>query len=278
MNILVFGGSGFIGARVVQTLRRAGHVVHTPGSREINFLRPDYRQAEGYLKDIDTVINAVGIMSPYPERLEAVHHHTPARLAQLAAAAGVRRWVQLSALGARPEHTVAFLGSKGRGDEAVCQSGLSVGIARPSVVFGRGGASCELFIRLARLPLLALPQAGHFLLQPVHVDDVAAGLAALATNRQTEAVAFTGSQCCTLAGYLNLLRRNLHGKNPARMVSIPRPLVETAALLAQYPSRGMLSRDSLKLLDEGSAADCAAFAALLGRTPWAAEEFGRRHP
>ena len=129
-----------------------------------------------------------------------------------------------------------------------------------------------------RAALLALPQAGHFLLQPVHVDDVAAGLAALATNRQTEAVAFTGSQCCTLAGYLNLLRRNLHGKNPARMVCIPRPLVETAALLAKYPSRGMLSRDSLKLLDEGSAADCAAFAALLGRTPWAAEEFGRRHP
>lgn len=274
MNILVLGGSGFIGSRLVRTLQNQGCRVRTPRRSEIDFLNPDPARAAECLRGIDAVINAVGIMSRHADLLETVHHRTPARLARLAAEAGVRRWVQLSALGARPDHPVAFLGSKGRGDEAVQNSGLSVGTARPSVVFGRGGASCEVFIKLARLPVLALPQRGGFLLQPVHVDDVAEGLAALARSTGMQTVAFTGSSRCTLAGYLNILRRNLHGKADARILNVPRTLAECAAALAKLPSNGMVSRDSLKLLDEGSTADCTDFAGLLGRPPLAAGVFG----
>ncbi|MDO4693928.1 MAG: sugar nucleotide-binding protein [Eikenella sp.] len=276
MNILLFGGSGFIGAATARLLQQQGHRVAAPGSREFDFLQPDFARITGYLKNCNVVINAVGVMSRHRAVLETVHHHTPARLARLAAEHGVRRWVQLSALGADACHPVAFLGSKGRGDQAVAGSGLSTAVAQPSVVFGRGGASCELFIRLARLPLICLPEGGHYALQPVHLDDVAEGLANLATGTATGRIAFTGSQRCTLAGYLNLLRRNLHRKTPARILALPRPLAEWGAALAEASGNGMLSRDSLRLLREGSVADCTAFAALIGRPPQAAGTFGCR--
>lgn len=275
MNILLFGGSGFIGAPTARLLQQQGHQVNMPSSREFNFLQPDFTRLTGYLKSADAVINAVGIMSRHRSVLETVHHHTPAKLADLAAEHGVPRWVQLSALGAAAGHPVPFLGSKGRGDHAVAGSGLSTAIAQPSVVFGRGGASCELFIRLARLPLLCLPEGGRFALQPVHLDDVAEGLAKLAVGTAGGCMPFTGSQTCTLAGYLNLLRRNLHRKPPARIFSLPRPVAEWGAALAEVPSNGLLSRDSLRLLRAGSTADCAGFAALLGRPPQSAEDFGR---
>lgn len=275
MNILLFGGSGFIGAATARLLQQQGHQVATPGSREFNFLQPDFARITGYLKNSTVVINAVGVMSRHRAVLETIHHHTPARLARLAAEHGVQRWVQLSALGAEASHAVAFLGSKGRGDQAVAGSGLSTAIAQPSVVFGRGGASCELFIRLARLPLICLPEGGRFALQPVHLDDVAEGLAKLAVGTATGRTAFTGRETCTLAGYLNLLRRNLHHKPPARILSLPRPVAEWGAALAEIPSNGMLSRDSLRLLREGSTADCADFAALIGRPPQAVSRFGR---
>ena len=119
--------------------------------------------------------------------------------------------MQLSALGADPSQSINFVGSKGRGDDAIAQSGIPIAIARPSVVYGRGGTSCELFIKLARLPLLPLPEAGRFHLQPVHLADVAEGLAKLAvkavpTNNNHSIINMTGSQTLTLAEYLTTIR------------------------------------------------------------------------
>lgn len=162
MNIIIFGGSGFIGSRTVQILKEQGHQVCTPDRRAFDFLHPDETAARRLLEGQDVLINCIGIMSRHAEILETVHHHTPKQLAECAKAAGIKRWVQLSALGADPSQSINFVGSKGRGDDAITQSSIPIAIARPSVVYGRGGTSCELFIKLARLPLLPLPEAAAF--------------------------------------------------------------------------------------------------------------------
>lgn len=218
-------------------------------------------------------MNAVGIMSRDTDALEAVHHHAPAQLAAWARAAGVARWLQISALGADAWHPVAFLGSKGRGDEAV-RAQLPTDTVRPSVVYGRGGKSCELFIRLARLPLLALPDGGRQQLQPVHINDIADGIAALlAAPSRHATVNMTGARALTLAAYLNTLRRTLHGKTAARVLPLPSSLLAPLLPLTNYISNGMVSAAILRLLAEGSCADNRAFAALLGRPPLAPEHF-----
>lgn len=273
MNILLLGGSGFIGRHLAARLRACGHQVQTPGHRELDLRALDERAARALLHGQDAVVNAVGIMSRDTDALEAVHHHAPAQLAAWARAAGVARWLQISALGADAWHPVAFLGSKGRGDEAV-RAQLPTDTVRPSVVYGRGGKSCELFIRLARLPLLALPDGGRQQLQPVHINDIADGIAALlATPSRHATVNMTGARALTLAAYLNTLRRTLHGKTAARVLPLPSPLLAPLLPLTNYISNGMVSAATLRLLAEGSCADNRAFAALLGRPPLAPEHF-----
>ncbi len=275
MNVLVFGGSGFIGRRVVRILREHGHQVRTPSHRELDYLKPGEQAARALLQGQDWVINAVGVMSRSADILETVHHHTPKQLAAWAKQEGVARWVQLSALGADAAQDIAFVGSKGRGDEAVCRSGLQVVIARPSVVYGRGGVSCELFIKLAKLPVLPLPKGGRFDLQPVHVAEVAEGLAKLAeqTPAHGTVVNMVGSRQITLAQYLSVIRETLHHRTPLRVLPIPLGFIKPVLPLANIVSNGILSPASIRLLEQGSCADTAAFAALLGRMPLAAEQF-----
>ncbi|UTG70805.1 NAD(P)H-binding protein [Neisseria subflava] len=275
MNIIIFGGSGFIGKRTVQILKEQGHQVCTPNRRAFDFLHPDETAARRLLEGQDVLINCIGIMSRYAEILETVHHHTPKQLAAWAKASGIKRWVQLSALGADPSQSINFVGSKGRGDDAIAQSGIPIAIARPSVVYGRGGTSCELFIKLTRLPLLPLPEAGRFHLQPVHLADVAEGLAKLAVQADTDhsVINMTGSQTLTLAEYLTTIRQTLHHKPPQRILPFSLHLLEPTLPLANILSNGIISRDSFALLKQGSCADYSDFAALLGREPLAAENF-----
>lgn len=279
MNIVLFGASGFIGRRVAQILRAHGHTLHTPSRREFDYLQPNVAVAREILRGTDAVFNCIGVMSRDERVLETVHHRTPALLAKIAAEQGVQHWAQLSALGADPKHSVAFVGSKGRGDEAVCQIGAVHGIrvllARPSLVYGRGGASCELFIRLANLPLIALPNGGCFDVQPVHVADVAQGLADLLTSSLPHGTVLnmTGSRSLTLAQYLNILRQTLHRKPAQHVLPIPLPLLRPVLPLAKLLSNGIVSPNSFTLLQQGSCADSQAFAELLGRPPLAAEQF-----
>ncbi len=274
-RILLLGGSGFVGKRVAALLRQEGHQVATPGHRELDLQHLHEAQAMPLLADKDVVVNCIGVMSRHADILETIHHHAPAQLAQWAQAAGVQRWVQLSALGADAVQTVAFVGSKGRGDAALCASGLQLALARPSVVYGRGGASCELFIKLAHLPILALPGGGRFDLQPVHVADVAAGIVKMVNHPPPHAtvVNMTGSQICTLAGYLSILHQTLHRKPPLRVLPIPLALIKPLLPLTNILSNGILSPGSIALLEAGNCADNADFAALLARAPLAAEQF-----
>lgn len=77
MNILVLGGSGFVGQRVVQGLREYGHQVSTPSHRELDLLNVSADAAQRCLQNQDVVVNTVGVMSRHAAILETVHHHAP---------------------------------------------------------------------------------------------------------------------------------------------------------------------------------------------------------
>lgn len=275
MNILILGGSGFIGQRLAALLHTRGHQLTTPGREHIDYLAPDKSRLMPLLADKDLVINAVGIMHRNADALEQVHHHAPVQIAAWAREAGVPRFLQLSALGANAGHPVAFVGSKGRGDEALVASGLAVNIVRPSLVYGRGGASTEMFVKLLHLPVLALPAGGRFLLQPVHVADVAEGMANLAENPRDNGhiLEMSGASVHTLAEYLSILRQGVHGKKAPVILPIPLALLRPLLPLANRLSNGLLGSGNIRLLEEGSVADCHAFAQLLGRMPLGAHAF-----
>ena len=275
MNIVLLGGSGFVGSLIVKILRNKGHNVTTPNRQELDLLNPNRQNIEKIFSDKEVIINAVGVMSRNDKVLDKVHYQTPKLLAEIAVDMNIKHWVQLSALGADSQYPAAFLGSKGRGDNAVLQIMQSVNIARPSVIYGRGGVSCELFIKLAKLPILPLPEKGDFALQPVCVDEVADGLANMAENPLPHGaiVNMTGGKVVSMAEYLTIMRQNLHHKPPAKVLNMPISAIKPFLPITKILSNGMLSPDSIQMLQDGNTADNGDFAKLLDKTPQSPEMF-----
>lgn len=273
MNILLFGSSGFIGKKATQILANH-HTLVTPSSRDIDFTKADtldLAKIAHLMQNVDIVINMVGVMSHDKSLMENVHHVSPIKIANIAKLQGVKKWVNLSALGADENSKIAFVGSKGRGDNALLalnDERFRVKIARPSIVFGRGGASSELFLTLAKLPVIVFPNGGKFAIQPVSVDDVAQGLVnlALSDDDLPDVINFTGEKVLTLAEYLSVLRTQMLHKNPPNILSLPMPLAKLSACLLQ-PFSNMINLDSLVLLENGNTADNEDFSRLLGYQP-----------
>lgn len=275
MKLLLLGGGGFIGRPLRQRLEQDGHQVSAPSRRQLDLCQPraDWRH---WLEGVDTVVNAAGRLLDRPAgALEAVHHLGPLQLASMAYQADVRRWVQLSALGADPQAATLFLASKGRGDAALLASGLEARIARPSLIYGPQGASSHLLLQLARLPLWPLPDGGGQWIQPVALGDVVEGLArlAVADDAPEGVVDFVGAEALPLADYLRQLRQLQGLSTPAGILNLPPQACQALAALAERWPASLISRDTLAMLNRGSCGDPTALGALLQRAPLASHQF-----
>jgi NADH dehydrogenase len=184
-NVLVLGGSGFVGRHLVAALAAEGIKVTVPSRRRerakhllplptVDVVETDI-MAEGVLNALargkQAVINLVGILHGDFER---VHAELPRSVVAASRAQGVRRLLHMSALGASLDAPSDYLRSKARGEQAVLAArDLEVTVFRPSVIFGPEDAFLNTFATLARLfPVLpiACPEARF---QPVYVSDVA---------------------------------------------------------------------------------------------------------
>lgn len=278
MKILVCGANGFIGRHLCVALAQAGHEV-VRGVRKP--VRPsdvamDYAcdlTPETWLPrlaGVDAVINAVGILREDGERrFDAVHRDAPIALFKACEKVGVRRVIQVSALGGKDEKgSTPYMRSKREADAFLQQSSLDWVILRPSLIVGMDGASSGLFRTLASLPVIGLPGQGQQALQPVHIDDICAAVLHLLASKMAtrQVIAAVGPEAMTYRGMLQAYRDAMRLAPPV-WLPVPMPLMSlTAKLAARFPA-SVLSPDSLRMLEEGNVADSGTFARLLGRTP-----------
>lgn len=280
MTVLLFGHTGFIGQAIFNVLCHI-HTIKTLPSDLLDFNSPDIidNLADDFFDElfdgIDVVINAVGVMGN-DERMENIHHHTPKRLARIAKEQGVALWINISAIGADDTHPIGFLGSKGRGDTAMialADECFKVAIVRPSLVFGKGGASTGLFLRLARLPFWVLPNGGAFMIQPVHVNDVAQGILQLINTHKHGVFYFVNSPIL-LKDYLLILSNNFYQKRPIFILPIPLTLAKLFLTSIHFLfNNSLLNPDNLTLLQHNLIVNGDEFAAILGRNPVAVADF-----
>ncbi|MEY5097786.1 MAG: hypothetical protein RJA36_505 [Pseudomonadota bacterium] len=262
-KILLLGGSGFVGRHVCEQLARAGLQPTVPTRRALNAravqLLPGVTVLEADVHDEatlarllpghDAVVNLVGVLHGSERRFQRAHVELPRRLARAMHAAGVRRLVHISALGASADGPSRYQRSKAAGEAVLREAGLELTLLRPSVMFGAGDNFFNLFARLqAAMPLMLLPGATSRL-QPVWVGDVArAVLRCLqdpATAGQTYELA--GPRVCTLRELVQIAGR-LSG-HPRPVIGLPLALGYPQALLLQsLPGEPLMSTDNLASL------------------------------
>ena len=289
MRILLLGATGLIGSAVAARLGADGHEV-VGAARAIDaaarrvpvarWLRLDLRSMLRpedwlpYLAGLDAVVNCAGaLQDSLRDSLARVHRDAPAALWQACEAAGVRRVVQVSAIGVGGAGgATAFSRSKQAGDAALEQSGLDWAILRPSVVVGRaayGGSA--LFRALAALPVLPrIPDAGP--VDVVQLDDVVETVAVMLRPEAPSRVALelAGPERLAFPEIVAAYRRWL-GWPPAREIRVPAFLLAIAwrlgDLAAWFGWRPPLRSTARRELARGATGDPEAWTRLTGIVP-----------
>lgn len=285
----IFGGSGFIGRQVVQRLARQGYEVRIAArdTEAAARLRPlgdvgqivpvsasvsDDASVARAVAGADVVVNLVGILFERKAGdFARIHAEGAGRIARAAAAAGARRLVHISALGADPESPSLYARTKAQGEAAVREAFPTATILRPSVVFGPDDQFFNRFAGLAALPVMPVIEGGTRF-QPVYVGDVAdAVMAAIdrgdAAGRTYE---LGGPRVMTMREVLEFVLEHTHRRRP--LVPLPHGLVALQARLGEWLPTPPLTRDQLLLLsrDNVVSPDAAGLGAL-GISPKAAE-------
>lgn len=269
MNILLTGASGFIGRNIAAALTAAGHQVKPLSRRHgIDFCR---MQAPAdwlpYLQGVDAVINSVGIIGESgSQRFAPLHTLAPAALFRACSHAGVGRVLQISALGADEKAFSAYHLSKRAADDFLRSLDLDWFVLRPSLIYGRGGKSADLFMRLAALPLIPVIGDGQQKLQPVHIYDVVASvMQSLTSSEARQTLDICGNAPITFAEWLQYLRQ-AQGLPSARLLHIPFTMAMSFARLGRHVNP-MLHTENLRMLQKGCCADVRPLVQFLGRMP-----------
>lgn len=273
LNVLLTGASGFIGRNVASALAAAGHRLK-PASRRHGI---DYCRMQAvadwlpHLAGVDAVINSVGIIGESgSQRFEPLHRTAPSALFRACAQAGIRRVLQISALGADASAFSAYHLSKRAADDCLRSLDLDWFVLRPSLIYGRGGKSADLFMRLAALPLIPVIGDGQQALQPVHISDVVATvLQSLTTSTTRQTLDVVGNEAITFADWLQSMRQ-AQGLPRAGMFHIPLPLALALARLGRHFSP-LLQPENLRMLQAGYRADVQPLTRFLGRMPLTVE-------
>ncbi|MEO7937612.1 MAG: complex I NDUFA9 subunit family protein [Burkholderiaceae bacterium] len=267
-RILILGGSGFIGRHLCEKAFGLNCRVTVPTRRRINAQTvqslPWVDVIEANVHDQaaltrlvhghDAVVNLIAILHGNVTAFDHVHVDLPQKLVRACLAAGVRRLVHVSALGAAPDAPSLYLRSKAKGEAVVAASALDSTVVRPSVVFGAQDKFLNTFARLQELfPVIPLAGA-NARFQPVWVQDVATAIVRLLRREGMlpglkspsfpAVIEACGPDIFTLRELVQLAGE-LSG-NPRPVLALPPALGRMQAwVMEKMPGEPLMSRDNL---------------------------------
>ena len=268
-NVLVIGGSGFLGQAVCNQLAKAGYRITVPTRRYDRakhlLTLPTCQIIEANIHDRatlgrlvsgqDIVVNLLGGLhskpgKPYGQNFRVNHVEFPKALCTAMSKHGAKRIVHISALGVGVQNPAPsmYLRSKTDGEAVVKDSGLAWTILRPSVVFGREDKFLNTFASLAKIaPFIPLAGADARF-QPVSVSDVAKAVFACVEDQGKDTLHNTydlvGTEIFTLKELVKLSARAV-GKNPL-VFGIPDVAAKAQAFLMELaPGEPLMSRDNV---------------------------------
>jgi uncharacterized protein YbjT (DUF2867 family) len=264
--VAVFGGTGFLGRRVVRHLRDGGFSVRI-GSRhpdrgyrlfgrddlQLQSIKADIHDEQSIADCLAGVYAAVNAVSLYVEHgsetFHSVHVEAAQRLAAQARKSGVARLVQVSGIGADPHSSSRYIRKRGEGEHAVRAAFGEATLIRPAVMFGPDdGFLTTILDLLRRLPVYPMFGRGHTRLQPTYVEDVAD---AIARTLKSEAPGRTfelgGPRAYSYEELLRTIARAA-GLRPT-LIPVPFAVWHALALAAEMLPEPPITRNQVELME-----------------------------
>jgi len=277
-NILVIGGTGFLGTAIVRELARrpasadfcftlptrrrdsAKHLLVLPTVRLFDADVHDPETLARLMVGQDAVISLVGVLKggegePYGKGFARAHVELPQKIVAAAKAAGVRRVLHVSALKAAADAPSGYLRSKAAGEAVLQKAGLDLTLFRPSVIFGPGDAFLTLFAQLAKIaPVFPLAGADARF-QPVWVEDVVAAVAD--SLLRPESIGCTYDLCGPKQYSLRQLVSYAAAVSghPRVVIGLPEAIAWLQAWAMEFIPNGPMTRDNIRSMRIASVCD-----------------------
>lgn len=241
--IVVFGGSGFVGRHVVRALAKAGKRVRVAMRRphlgadlrvlgdvgQIQLVQANVRfpdSIDAALEDADGVVNLVGVLAEHgKQNFNALHADAPGAIAEAAAKRGIKRFVQVSSIGAASKGA-RYARTKFEGEQNARAALPETIVLRPSIMFGPGDTFFNRFADMARLaPAMPIFGGGKSKFQPLFVGDMADAVVAALNNESARGRTFElgGPRVYTFKELMQYLLNE---------IARPRPLVDIPFFIA----------------------------------------------
>jgi len=281
MKVFLTGATGFVGKHMLEQLLVEGYAVRaalrgSPGQKarivsHVQHLgrKDDFQYVHGNvvegsrleegMQGCDAVIHLVGIIVENgTNTFERVHHLGTRNVVEAAKRTGIKRFVQMSALGVRADGVAPYQTTKWKAEEEVRQSGIRFCILRPSLIFGKGdGFVTQMMATMRSAPLFRpVPGDGRPKFRPIAVEDVTTCFARALTYDAAinQTVELGGPDELTLNEVLAEIARCAGVRKPA--VHLPLPLMMAGARVAQKLLKNPpVTVDQLRMLQEGSTCD-----------------------
>ncbi len=267
--VIVTGGTGYVGTAICRAINARGLMVtsvsRTRKPRPILDVggKIEFRSAsvldpaalDRHFVRADAVVHLVGIIVERKgHTYEKVHVEGTRNVVEAAKRAGVKRFLHMSALGARLGAPTRYWQTKAEAEEIVKASGLDWTIFRPSIIYGEGDDFVNRFAGLARaLPFMPVIGSGKTRLQPIWVEDVATAFASALGNPETHGKSYDlgGPKPLSILEILDIVMRQIGKKRPK--MHIPAPLMALqAGLLEKLLKNPPVTREQIKMLKEDS--------------------------